>query len=333
MLTVPLVSIIIPLHWGLKEENFERFCREFKHFLNLSYSNYEILIVVDKKMNLPIPFVKTKVLVINSRHPTSPAEKRDFALKSAKGKICAFIDDDAYPSPDWIKMAVKWFRNPDVIAVGGAGVTPPNDNFWEKIGGYIIESYLCSGGIQHRFYVDENSPPAFVDDWPAYNLLIRSKSLKKVGGFASTFYGGEDTYVCLKLDKIGKMVFEPKAVVYHHRRGFPVAHLKQIRNVGIHRGYFFKAHPETSRRIIYLLPTTITLFLLVGIILLIFLPKLVLFPFTLIFLLSLTVSTISVHRHKTNLGAAVIGGLGIILTHICYGTYFIVGLFTKNLKY
>ena len=297
----PSISIIIPLHWGLKPENFPRFCQDLKNFLKQDYRNFEILLVVDRQVEIPIKSKRIRTLLTGSKKPTSPAEKRDFALSRLKSDVCAFIDDDAYPEVDWLKNAATWFKNPDIIAVGGPGITPPEDGTMQKIGGYIIESYLCSGGIQNRFYTDGTAAESFEVDWPAYNLFVRSDVLRKVGGYGSTFYGGEDTYLCIKLLKYGKILFSSQVLVFHHRRAFPIGHLKQISSVGKHRGYFFKKYPETSRSIFYTLPTILTLGFVFGVILVVLSPQLFLLPFLIVFLFFWGLGALSVLRHKIGL--------------------------------
>lgn len=324
MVKYPKVSIIIPLYVIC-----ERFFSDFLNFQEIKYPNFEILVVSDVKVDLPkLEGIEVKSILTGERK-TSPAEKRDLSLKYIKGEICAFIDDDAYPDIDWLK-AVRWFRNQDIVAVGGPGITPPSDSFWGKIGGNIIESFFCSGGVQHRFYPGKSSE-SLVKDWPAYNLFVRSKILKKVGGYGSTFYGGEDTLLCMKLIKLGKILYDPKAIVYHHRRNFPWAHLKQISGVGLHRGYFFKTQPETSRMLFYLLPTILTISFILGLLISIYNPSLFLLPFISLFFVFWFLGSWSIFRHNVSLIQASIGGLGIILTHIFYGIFFIKGLFTKKL--
>lgn len=326
----PKVSIIIPLYIISG-----RFFEDFLKFKNLNYNNLEILVVSDKKVILPdLKNIDVKVL-LTKRKQTGPAEKRDLAIKSAKGEFCAFIDDDAYPDPNWIKNAVPWFKNPDIVAVGGPGVTPFEDAYWAKIGGYIIESYLCSGGMQDRFYSGVKTGfatiPRFVVDWPAYNLIVRTNILKKVGGYRSTFYGGEDTALCLKLIKRGRILADTNVIVYHHRREFPLGLLKQIANVGLHRGYFFKKFPETSRSLIYLLPAFLILGFITGILLSILNPQIYLLPFVLVFFALWVLASYSIFSHKVDLVSSIVAGLGIMLTHITYGLFFIRGLATTKL--
>ena len=321
----PMVTIIIPLY-----VIGDRFFEDFKKFQKLDYPRFEIIVVCDKKVDLPKLKKIPVTLLLTGLKQSGPAEKRDLALKKAKGEICAFIDDDAYPDPDWLKQAVGWMDAERIVAVGGPGVTPPEDTYWQKIGGNIIESFLCSGGIQYRFYPGKFI--FFIEDYPAYNLLVNTKVLKKVGGYGSTFYGGEDTLLCLKLIKYGKILYDPNVIVYHHRREFPKALMRQIGGVGIHRGYFFKKYPETSRVFIYLLPTILLAGFIVSIFLSLLMPSIFLFPFSLLLLIFVLIGTFSVKSHHVSFINSFIASIGIIIIHMTYGYTFVKGTLTKNLK-
>lgn len=316
----PLISIIIPLY--VIED---RFFRDLEKFKDLKYSNYEILIVCDKKIELKNPKV---MLVYTGEKRTGPAEKRDLALKYAKGDICAFIDDDAYPDPMWLTSAVKAFENKKIVAVGGTGLTPTEDSYFEKVGGLIYQSPLVSGGFSERFVKGRNSKS--VNDWPAYNLFVRTDILKKVGGYGSYFYGGEDTFLCLKLMKHGLIMYEPDVIVFHHRRAFLLLHLKQILNVGIHRGYFARVFPETSRMLIYFMPSLLVVSALISIFLAFMNIKLFnILAFT--FIAFYALSTLSV-LNKGSFTQSILAGIGIILTHIVYGVGFIKGISSTSIK-
>lgn len=324
----PFVSIIVPLHWGLKKENYNRVIGDLKLYLNLDYDKYEILLVTDKKIKIPIFSSKIIYLVTKSAHPTSPAEKRDFALPYAKGSICAFIDDDAYPDPYWLNKAVPHFKNNKIGAVGGPGLTPPTDSFWEKLGGYVYESFVTSGGAQSRVVSLKRQ---YVEDWPAYNLIIRTDLLRKIGGWDSKYYGGEDTKLCISIIKTGaKIMYEPKVIVYHHRRPLFLPHLRQIANVGLHRGYFVKAYPRTSLHWIYFVPSTLTLGFFSGLITSLIRRELML-PFMLSFSIFFLIGILSVVK-RAGIIKAFLVAIGIILTHITYGIYFISGLLTRKLE-
>lgn len=316
----PLVSIIIPLHVITN-----RFFSDLAYYDKLKNISYELLIVTDT----PLPYrviPKGKILLTHKTN-SGPAEKRDLAMQYARGVYCAFIDDDAYPHPLWLSEAVKEFTNDsNVVAVGGPGITPAEEGRWERLGGLVYESILTSGKAQHRF-VDKGMKRQLTTDWPAYNLIVRTDVLRKVGGYDCTFYGGEDTFLCLKLIKYGKIVYTPKAVVFHHRRALFVPHMRQIYNVGVHRGYFFRVFPETSRKLFYVIPSILTFGLGSSLLVFILVPTFRL-GITLIMAIVFIIAMFSTYR-KTHVWDAVIISIGIIVTHLAYGIGFLRGI-TRN---
>jgi GT2 family glycosyltransferase len=191
----------------------------------------------------------------------------------------------------------------------------------------VYASPLGSGQTLHRFVPRKGRE---VDDFPAYNLFVRTETLREIGGFASGFYGGEDTKLCLEIVTAGKKIlYRPDVVVFHHRRPLLFGHLKQIANVGVHRGYFVKTYPETSWRLFYFLPSIVVMILVFGVILAP-LSKILAAMLALglagYFAIAL-VSTMPTSR----LSVALMGAAGIMMTHIVYGCAFIRGLTIKHL--
>lgn len=305
----------------------QRFFDDLDKFQLLKWPRYEIIIVSD--IHIVLPKNKYIRLIVTGKKSTGPAEKRDIGAKFARGEISAFIDDDAYPDPLWITKAIRHFiRNKDIIAVGGPGVTPHEDSRMAKLGGLVYESEYTSGGLKIRFE-SVGTRIRNILDWPAYNLFIRTKVIKKVGGWGSTFYGGEDTFICLKMLKHGRMIYDPKVVVNHHRRPLFYPHLKQIFNIGVHRGYFFKKYPETSRQVLYLYPTTLT----IGFWTLFILSFFNLIIFGVFFLacgIFFAIAFSSV-LNKKDLFGTIIASFGIFMSHMSYGIGFMKGLSTENL--
>lgn len=317
----PFISIIIPLYVIV-----DRFYTDLEIFSKLQYKNFEILIVHDSKA----VFTKNswkKIKYISTRKlRTGPAEKRDVALKYAKGVICAFIDDDAYPDPLWLKNAVKVFQK-DIAAVGGPGLTPPEDTFWEQVTGHVYSSIFCGGAAQYRFIKGKRQK---VVDYPAYNLFVRTDALKKVGGYGSHFYGGEDTFLCLKLIKAGfTIIYDPEVVVYHHKRKLFFDYARQIANIGKHRGYFVKKYPATSFHFWYFLPSILLIGFVGSLLASAIYPPF--FPYFIAMLaLFYLLGVVSVIRRAPFI-QALLAGIGIIMTHLVYGQAFIKGLLIKNL--
>jgi GT2 family glycosyltransferase len=315
------VSVIIPLY-----DINERFFKDFLKYDLLDYPSYEILVICDKKIILPKLKNCQVKLILTGRRNTGPAEKRDLAIKKAKGDICAFIDDDAYPDKMWLKNAVKELSMINTVAVGGPGITPDEDGYLNKLGGLVYMNFFASGRAQNRF-VKLNKQ--FVDDWPAYNLFVRKSYLKKVGGYGTSFYGGEDTFLCLKLIHYGNITYNPNIFVYHHRRALFLPHLKQIFNVGIHRGYFAKKFPQTSRKIFYFYPLIMTVGFMGSLIILSIIGKFIIFVLLLIFFILLPFMYSLSYTNVTN---SILVAFGVILTHLVYGSGFTYGLMIRKLN-
>lgn len=323
-MTWPSVSIVIPLH-----ADGDTFRRDLAAYAELEYpGDVQLIVVTDR----PVTLQGVEAAIVETgRSLTGPGEKRDAAFAVARGDLLAFIDDDARPHPQWLLRAVRHFVSPDIAAVGGPGVTPPEDGFWARAGGAVYESVAGSGPLRYRFYP---TSPRLVDDYPAYNLLVRRSALEEVGGWASSFYGGEDTKLCLALVQAGwKICYDPEAIVYHHRRPLFRGHLRQIWNVGVHRGYFVKAFPATSRRVSYFLPAGVVFGGLLALGVLLASGRLTLGETALLSGAAWLLAVLSTMRtSQRSLPVALAAGLGVFATHITYACGFVRGLTVRELK-
>ncbi len=319
----PKVSIIIPFH---KDTKYAREC--IQKCLELNYPNYEIIVVKDEGGEIVCHDPKVKI-ISTKQILTGPAEKRDIAFSLDLGDIVAFIDDDAYPKKDWLMRAVEHFQHEDIEALGGPALTPPNDSFLQKAGGAVIGSVAGSGPLAFRY---SQRKRRFVDDFPSYNLLVVKNLFIKVGGFGSKFYGGEDSYFCLKIKNAGrKILYVPDVVVYHHRRPLFIRHLKQIANFGRHRGYFAKKYPRTSRRLIYFLPLCLFLATMAVLIFSCFIIKFTYWFFALALLGYLLLFFVNFYVYR-NFLISLVFPLGIVSTHLVYGFNFLRGLFIRHME-
>ena len=318
----PIFSIIIALH-VMNDKFFE----DLKRFKKLNFSSYEIIIITDKHVNF---FLKnSQIRVVEPKKNIKLGEKRDLGYRVSRGDYCAYIDDDAYPEKNWLRNAYKIFQsNNRIAAVGGPNVNPPHDPFWNNISGIILSSYLTTGEQQYRF-----RPVRRYDDkeLQGVNMIIKKSVLKKLGGFTNTFNYGDDTKIINDIRKLGYIaVSDPSVIVYHHRRIFPFAHLRQIYLMGKHRGYFVRKYPETSAPI-YFLPVILAWGLVMAIVLFCVFSVLRL-PIFGLFTIFYIAGVLSVFRYSKLLHA-LIAGLGIITTHLIYGVSFFFGYITKSMKY
>jgi len=285
-----------------------------------TYKKFELVIIPDKKFR---------------RSNKGPAEKRNLGAKRARGGILAFIDDDAYPDRRWLENGLKALKQDNVCAVCGPGLTPPNDSVLAKVSGWVWKSWLGAGGAgTYRCGKEEKRE---VDDYPTFNLIVKKADFDKVKGFNCRFWPGEDTKLChdlvYKLKK--KIIYDPKVVVYHHRRPIFAPHLKQIAGYGIHRGYFARILPKTSARLGYFIPSLFVLGLLIGpFFYFVFKPLFWFYLMVVYVYQALLLSTaLWVVLQSKSLLIGLLVMMAIFLSHIVYGFMFIKGLLIKRLKY
>ncbi len=317
MLKDPLVSIMIPC----KEiDDLARECVD--HCKSLDYPNFEILLLPDvEKEGL------NGVRII-ATGPLPPGAKRNIGVMNSNGELCAFIDSDAYPRRDWLRNAVNYLKDPKVSAVGGPGITPKNATVMEKASGYVLSSFMV-GKLSNRYdskYCCES------DDIHSCNFIAKKVALKETGGWNEKYWPGEDTLMCLDLKNLGKKMVEASdVVVYHHRRSLFKPHLKQISRFGEHRGFFIKKFPENSVKLTYFFPSLLVSLFIAGVALSLVLP---LFAYVLLvgvaayLVSSLIASALQVNSVKLLFSV----WLGIIVTHIVYGAFFLLGLAKRDLK-
>ena len=164
--------------------------------------------------------------------------------------------------------------------------------------------------------------------------MVRKKDFVAIGGFNSPFWPGEDTKLCLDLiNKTGKQIlYIPNLIVWHHRRAGLLAHLKQVGGYGLHRGYFAKKYPQTSRKLNFFIPSAFLLFSCVSV----FVAWFPLLMQTLIAtgwglygaVMLLAFFDITKHEKFT---VALVAIFYTFVTHLFYGFKFIQGLLTSNL--
>jgi glycosyltransferase involved in cell wall biosynthesis len=313
--------VIIPLH---RDSRSFRKC--VAGCLSLEYASFEVIVVSDLEVGLPS---NVKLIVSRSHRDTAPGEKRDLGMHAAQGDYLAFIDDDAVPRSDWLTNAQRILDDGTIGAVAGPGVTPPASGWRQRLGGAFYESWLGSGPYRYRFHPGRRRD---VDDYPAYNLVVRRSAAEHVKGWGTGFYGGEDTVICLALIESGwRIVYDPSVVVHHERRPVLRKHLSQIGNVGLHRGYFVKAYPQTSLRASYFFPTIGTAALAV-------LGSAALFSATARVSLAIASSAYVVagatlgYFEQRDLGIAVALPFVAVASHVVYGVQFVRGLLTHTLR-
>jgi len=187
----------------------------------------EIILVLDPCPDL-VEFYESKLfedarVVVSQRRGLSNA--RNAGVRSAKGEIVSFIDDDAVADENWLENLVKNYEDTNVVGVGGL-IKP----LWED--GYptwFPEELNWIVGCSYKGLPERK---ASVRNPIGCNMSFRRTVFERVGYFRSDIgrfgkklLASEETELSMRvLSKIqnSKIIYEPSAIVHHKvnkRRG------------------------------------------------------------------------------------------------------------------
>jgi len=185
--------------------------------MQLNYSNLEILVVDNGSKIISIPEISYPRRTRFFHQPIAGLSYgRNLGTHFAEGDLIAFIDDDAFADPDWIKNAVSHFENPDVACVTGRIVPLAADgNPSEKI------THVFPDVDERFFFNNKNFSPLRASAGTGSNFIIRTEILRSYGfsellGLGVPAGGAEEELLFFQVIHDGRtIVFEPEAIVYH----------------------------------------------------------------------------------------------------------------------
>jgi GT2 family glycosyltransferase len=168
--------------------------------------------------------------------PAKPGAARNEAVRSARGEIVHFIDDDVTVDPWLFERIVATFdEDPGLGAVGGPNLTPKGSTLFQRIGGAVLGSLTCALPVRRRYSTQR---ARIVDERSLIlcNLAIRRDLLEHIPFDATLVCAEENSFLRQAARRGERFYYRPDAIVHHERRPTFQGHLQQLTKYGRGRG-------------------------------------------------------------------------------------------------
>lgn len=210
----PSVSVVICTY---NRADYLKKCLD--SMLNQTYDNFEVIVVngpsTDETENL---LEKYPFKGIQQKEKGGLSAARNIGIRTARGEIIAFIDDDGIADKDWLDELTTLYTTEDIVSVGGK----------------IVPMWLCE---RPEWYIDQlgsslslldfsqNIKQIVFPDCPyGCNMSFRKRIFEEIGYFDVSFgrclsknlLSHDEIDLCKRIDEKGyKTMYSPKAIVHH----------------------------------------------------------------------------------------------------------------------
>jgi GT2 family glycosyltransferase len=215
----PLVSVVVPCYNGA------RTIREALESLLAQdiTSPYEVIVVDSSSDGTDVivrkEFPGVRLIRRETRTPVGAA--RNLGVGQAQGNIIAFFDADCVADPGWLRhLATAHQTN-----VAGVGGSVANGNPGSLVGwaSFLMEFSRLA----------PSSPGGLVPDIVGCNCSYKRWVFETYGLYHDGDYAGDDMLFNRRLILAGeRLLFEPRAVVFHWNRGKLGEFLRHMRHLG-----------------------------------------------------------------------------------------------------
>jgi GT2 family glycosyltransferase len=189
----------------------------------LDYPNFEVIVVNDGSTDATPHIASEYDVRLISTENRGLSSARNTGWQAATGEIVAYIDDDAYPDPHWLKYLAYAFITTDHVGIGGPNIAPPGD-------GPIADCVAnAPGGPVHVLLTD-----TLAEHIPGCNMAFRRDALAEIDGFDPRYRAaGDDVDLCWRLMQRGGTIgFHAGAMDWHHRRNSISMYWRQQKGYG-----------------------------------------------------------------------------------------------------
>ena len=197
------VSVIIP---ALNEEEMIGKCLESLAGSCYPLDAFEVILVdngsTDRTLEIARSFSTRLRLTILQRPGVNISALRNLGANAARGELLAFLDADCSIPRDWLENAASNLASDSAGVIGG-NITIPEDSGW------VARTWFQVA------YPPKDGEVAYV---PSGNMLMKSSTFMRIGGFNETIKTSEDCELCSRARGDGFTVREISALTVIHWR-------------------------------------------------------------------------------------------------------------------
>ncbi|MBI2076275.1 MAG: glycosyltransferase family 2 protein [Candidatus Aenigmarchaeota archaeon] len=161
------------------------------------------------------------IIYLRNKKRQGVTKSRNLGIAVSSGEVVAFVDDDGYAHRHWLRNLAKHYRSK---SVGGAGGPVVESKRAAGINRKWKGRITPEGDISHNYRIKYAKDARLMKPSPVKflmggNMSFRRDALIRLHGFDTRFKGNayrEETDICLRVSKKGKIIFEPRAIAYHN---------------------------------------------------------------------------------------------------------------------
>jgi len=192
------ISVVIPAY--NEEKYIERCLKSLQH--QQFDGNYEVIVSDDSSTDGTVQISEALADRVITHPKSTISRGRQIGADMARYDVLAFTDADTFITPNWLAHIASTLEDPQAAGVHGTLMPLDGTRFESHFCRYVLPPYS-------QFMAKINKPSV-----PGANFAVKKKAFRKVGGFNTRLYTGEDVELCNRIKSIGPIMFNPEALVY-----------------------------------------------------------------------------------------------------------------------